>query len=227
MQSKEEFYKKAQKIKEKFTQYKEDHNVMASPLAYMERYDRREPADMINERAKLFTELKHTVKHGHIEGLSFDEIAQGLKDKNIPMSYVRKSIRLIEKEEKLQSSHNKDGEDRELERDIAIAKLKKDYEKKQDIKEQHDEELSPSERAMMQENLRRNEARCMIEKAMREGFDQRELFAMANEFGVESAEAKQMVEDIVDQEEERWFITGEQKEMEEYIEEELEMTHTL
>lgn len=230
---KSDFYEKINETKRKYAQYRETYNVQANSTAYMKRRDCREPANMIQERAKLFVDLKHAIHMGREIGLSYEDITNALNDKNINVRYIRKAIMRVKKEENLEKEHNLDKEERSLEREIAIEKINREFDREKE-QEQEDQKRNQDQerdneftiRAQL-ETLRKDEARYKIEKAMHEGFDQRELTAIASTVGIEQTEAKSLVEEIVDQEEERWFITGEQREMEEYAEEELEMTHTL
>ena len=230
---KSDFYEKINETKRKYAQYRDTYKVQANATAYMEKRDCREPADMVQERAKLFVDLKHTIYMGREIGLSYEDITNELNDKNINVRYIRKAIMRVKKEENLEKDHNLDKEERLLEREIAIEKINREFEREKDQEQEDQKQSQTPERdneftmQAQMEALRRDEARYKIEKAMHEGFDQRELTAIASTVGIEQTEAKSLVEEIVDQEEERWFITGEQREMDEYAEEELEMTHTL
>lgn len=223
-----DFFSKADDIKQQFKVYKEAHNVIATPTAFMEKFDKREPKDLINERAELYHNLKIAVRQGRQEDLFFEEIHEELKNKDVPARYIKKAIKEVTAEEQLINRHKKEELEREAAQDLLVKQTKQKIGKigKQFQEENPTYENEEKRRAEL-DLLKRNEIRSMIEYALQNGYDKEEITGMTEAAGLERSEAKQMVDEVVDEAEERWFLRSEEREIDEYIEENLEMTHTL
>ena len=101
---------------------------------------------MIQERAKLFVDLKHTIHMGREIGLSYEDITNALNDKNINVRYIRKAIMRIKKEENLEKEHNLDKEERSLEREIAIEKINRHFDREKEQEQENQKRNQDPER---------------------------------------------------------------------------------
>ena len=205
---------KIKKIENDVKEYMAKYKVKPYPTAYMEKMDRREPPEMLQERYQIYREIKSFIKEEKKVGLDNREIEQECRERNFPMFYVKKALKDVEREESLELK-GKNLPDEEKERISLALEISLKTLQKEDIRKINEAEKT----------WKIDQVKSEIEKGMYSGLSKDELTDIAVHSGIEHGVAENLVETCVDDREERWFTREETKDMENYIEEELEMTH--
>lgn len=203
-------------IKEAIDQYYEKYKSVAEPTAYIEKFERREPVSAVKDRYQIHQRIKSFVRSQKENGCHEADIISRSREEQLPVYYVKKAIREIDHENEL-AVNNKEltlAEKRDLllEYEVFLKMLEK-------------EDLSSLEATKRTWKI--DHIRSEIEKAMGAGFSKDELVSLAEASGIEYGMAENLVQTCVDDIEEKWFTKEEDKIMDEYAEEELEMIHQL
>lgn len=199
-------------IQKNIEEYNQNYQVKMDPLAYMEKKERREPPEMVKERYKIYQKVKNYIRiRKDLE--NEQDLRQSLMEHKVPPRYINQAIREVNLEEQRREEHFISEDQRErisLSLQILLESIAKEIERQKD----------QIERVQKLDHIRSE-----VEKAMQAGFSRKELTDIAVSSGIEQGVAEKLVNICVDEAEERWFARGEAREMDEYAEEELEMTH--
>lgn len=225
MKSRSNFHDQQAHVKRQYHEYADQYKVLPLPTAYMEKYDKREPESLIKKRYQMYHDLKKCMEYGLTKcDMTMEEAVEQMQDPSVPNRYIRRAKKELGKELGIEHEFGslEKNEEKEDKKPLHIKDLQKTIQEEKNRLELEGIDLG---KLAAEELLKQDKIRSMIEQYMKEGYEKIELVDMSEKAGIDHAIAEDLVEDIVTDDEELHFSRDERKEMEEYIEEELEMVH--